>query len=82
MIDPAPELLEGWTIYDHPLDYPDYYIARRWAANRDGTVTHFPTVYRTTSLSQLRAILQDENPGLTPVPRFPNDDPKIVEVWI
>jgi hypothetical protein len=66
--------LNIWTVYDHPLDYPNSFVARRWAMN-------VPTadVIVSPSLDRVRASLP---PGLYRMNRNPNDDPKIVEVWI
>jgi len=73
-------VLTGWTIYDHPSDRPDCFIARRWIVMRSYN-DPVPTrdVLTATTLDELRRLLP---PGLTCLPRYLNDDPKIVEVWI
>lgn len=71
--------MSGWTVYDHPLDYPSGYVARRWIANRDGTVTPTRDVLLDPNLASLRAMLP---PGLARIERMPEDDPVIIEVWL
>jgi hypothetical protein len=70
--------VNGWTIYDHPRDYPDAFVARRWVAIR-GTVIPTNDMFVANSLNELRALLP---PGLVLFPRFDGDDPNIVEVWM
>lgn len=69
------EGLPSWTIYDHPTDFPDCYVARRFIWDK-------PTAEIITSPTlealQQHFILQ----GLVCMQRHPNDDPKIVETWM
>jgi len=70
--------LNIWTIYDHPSDYPEGYIARRWVVI-DGLEK--PTIVTITGpLEAMRLHFQSK--GLVCLPRDPTDDPKIVECWI
>ncbi|MCC6172097.1 MAG: hypothetical protein IT481_08715 [Gammaproteobacteria bacterium] len=71
-------MLEGWTIYDHPLDYPQHFVARRWTA-RDGEVMATAEMYIGETLAEVRELLP---PGLVCIPRLPADDPAIVECWL
>lgn len=75
-------VIEGWTVFDHPTDYPNECVARRWIARRDGSVEQTNDIFRSVSLNQLREVLQAEYPHLIPVPRMMRDDPTIVEVWL
>jgi hypothetical protein len=63
-----------WVIYDHPLDRPDAFVARRWFLEE-------PTddVFVAETLEMLRAKLP---PGLVCLARHPTDDPRIVETWL
>ena len=72
--------LHIWTVYDHPRDMPDKFVARLWRIKRDGA---FPTdsVIITETLEQVRTILLAEM-GLTRLARDPNDDPIIAEIWL
>lgn len=73
--------LPMWTVYDHPLDYPSGYIARKWIVAPDHSepirtnevVTH-------TDLYELRELMI--NRGLMCLARSPEDDPAIVETWL
>lgn len=64
-----------WTVYDHPTDYPEYFVARRF----DGLK---PTgdIMLSLSLAELRVELVVR--GLTCLTRSPTDDAKIVETWL
>jgi hypothetical protein len=73
------ESLSMWVVYDHPKDFPDGYIARRWEATRDGPVMT-GDIMKATRLEPLRLALATE--GLTQLPRSPSDDLKIVEIWL
>jgi hypothetical protein len=71
-------LLPIWTVYDHPLDFPYGFVARKFDISGDGPV---PTtdVLGAVTLAELRLQLPD---GLTRIPRLHGDDPKIVEIWL
>lgn len=65
-----------WTVYDHPKDYPDGFIARMHEASGGPTNrTH------TGTLKELREIFR--RAGLFRImARHPDDDAKIVETWL
>jgi hypothetical protein len=67
-----------WTVYDHPLDAPDLFVARKWVVGK-GTLTATNEMRGCNDLEGLRAMLPR---GLTRLYRHPHDDPKILEVWI
>lgn len=69
--------LNMWTVYDHPLDFPQEIVARKTVLNRYGPVPTDDIVTGST-IDEVRAQLP---PGLAMVTRSPDDDPKIVEVW-
>jgi len=69
--------LEIWTVYDHPSDFPDHYVARKWIAGRDDP-TPTGEVITETDLDALRARLPE---GLFPMPPMDGDDSKIIETW-
>lgn len=68
--------LPMWTIYDHPLDYPDYYVARKWLCGKEPEATD--EVLLDVDLDALRQKLP---PFLYCMPRQEGDDPRIIEVW-
>jgi len=66
--------LDIWTIYDHPRDFPEHYVARRYVlekATQDFIVNK--------SVEQIREIMLKK--GLCKMPRDSGDDPCIVECW-
>lgn len=67
-----------WTVYDRPRDYPDHVVVRRWKI-RDGVPSPTDEHFTFDSLEEARASIP---PGLAVIPRFADDDPKIVEVWM
>jgi len=70
--------LEMWTVYDHPLDYPESFVARKIVIGASmTTLTH--EMFTADTLDELRELLP---PGLYRVHRFEQDDPMIVEVWL
>jgi hypothetical protein len=69
-----------WTVYDHPLDYPEKFVARRWDVDANG-LKPSASIIVASDLEILRDILQFEL-GLTMLMRSPEDDPKIVETWL
>jgi hypothetical protein len=73
-------MLAIWTVYDHPIDYPTKFVARRFEIDRGG---HRPTpdIIVAPNLKKLRAVLEFEL-HLTCVPRNPSDERHILEVWI
>lgn len=69
-----------YCIYDHPSDYPDYFVMRRWdiiSGNLD-PVPH--TDYRLAkTLEEIRSWVPK---GYHCLPRMRGDDPCIIETWI
>lgn len=74
-----PVSLSMWTVYDHPRDMPDFFIARRWAIRAMKTM---PTkdVIRDTDLEAVRDRLRTM--GLHQLARNAADDLVIIETWI
>jgi hypothetical protein len=72
--------LEMWTVYDHPTDYPNSFIARLFMVDADGAK---PTssIIIAPDLLTLRYVLAFEM-RLTCLTHSPGDDPKIVETWL
>lgn len=67
--------LSMWTIYDHPLDFPDCFVARRFEG-----VTPTLDVETAPTLDELRGRFRSW--GLACLTRSPEDDAAIVEVWL
>jgi len=72
--------LEMWTIYDHPKDYPDHFVARKWliGSKRTRPEATDELIVRST-LNEVRSLLP---PGLYCLARNEGDDPVIVETWL
>lgn len=68
-----------WTVFDHPSDFPNHYVARRFIASKSGSEATEKVIV-TLSLEALRMILQSA--GLVVMMRAESDDPKIVESWL
>ena len=73
--------LAMWVIYDHPRDFPDEFVARKWAIMAEGAL---PTgeVLTATSLEGIRSRIQLEAGMSGQLARSEADDPCIVESWI
>lgn len=66
--------MEIWVVYDHPQDYPDFYIARKFYSDRP---TH--RILKSQSLTEIREILKSK--GLRAISEE-GGDPVIIESWI
>lgn len=72
--------LSIWTVYFSPEDYPDQYVARRWEVGGGGPDPRPTTdMFVSDSIVELRDLIPR---SLTMMPRFGDDDPCIVEVWL
>lgn len=69
--------LSMWVIYDHPADYPDQFVARRWKITA-GEALPTDEVIRAATIDGVR---QGLPPGLTVLAAADGDDPTIVETW-
>jgi hypothetical protein len=68
-----------WTVYDHPSDYPNSYVARMFAI-ASNKVQATDRVIVAAELEYLRKLLRET--GLTCMARASADDPKIIECWV
>ena len=68
-----------WVIYDHPKDFPDYFIARLWLVD-DQAPQMTNSIIACKSLEELRDRMHAMR--LVSLLRHPNDDPKIIETWV
>jgi hypothetical protein len=74
------ELLPMWTVYDHPKDFPNSFVARLWNVGVGGSPIATNEVLVFPELEAIR--LRMRNRGLTCLARSEYDDPNIVEVWL
>lgn len=63
------------TVYQHPADYPDKYVARVWDVNRPTNLAAVADTYE----ELLEAIPTNQ---MTKMARSSADDPVIMETWI
>ena len=66
-----------WTIYDHPSDFPDSFVARKF-------IGYEPTkeILVAGTLQETRKIIQNLAGKQHRIARSSDDDPKIVESWL
>lgn len=75
-------ILEIWTIYDNPLDYPGFYVVRVFHINsttRGGAVPEPEPRAVARSLDEARDAIPE---GLAMLPATPGEHPSIVESWL
>jgi len=70
-----------WTVYDHPKDYPDSWVARRFDILPTGEVWPSDSIIIMPDLDDLRDVLAFQM-HLVCLTRNEGDDPKIVETWL
>lgn len=70
-----------WVIYEHPKDFPDHYVVRRWQLLGDVCAPKMDIEGSPAlTLEEARAFVPN---GASCIGRDPyNDDPVIKEVWI
>jgi hypothetical protein len=77
----GPRALRIVTVYEHPRDFPDEFVAREsfmdLMVERKGEI-----VARGPNLQSCRAAIIALDLGLVCLARHPDDDPVIVETWI
>lgn len=71
--------LELWTIYDHPRDAPEWFVARKWITRSGETLGTTHCIYE-EDLEAMRAHMLAY--GLTCISRSEQDDPVIIETWL
>jgi hypothetical protein len=71
--------LEMWTIFDHPRDRPDHFVARKFIISREGPLLT-DEVLLADEVDALREAM--EYMGKVKLMRSPEDDPVIMETWV
>lgn len=64
-----------WVVYDHPKDFPEWFVARKWIGDVPTNVCMM-----SCDLEEVRSFLR--NLRLVKIARHPSDDPVVVEQWI
>lgn len=71
--------LEQYAIYERPRDYPRYYVVHRWFLDaRYAYPIRDPHPKLADTLAEARALIPH---GMHQLPRRPEDEPTLVEVW-
>lgn len=72
-----------YTLYDHPTDYPDQFVIRRFSFDKESMIPipDKDIFFRSISLSLCRNKMLEEM-RLHRLPRDLRDDPKIIESYI
>lgn len=69
-----------WVVYDHPADHPEHIVVRRQFSLTDGNMRVDDEARLFQNLNDARNFCASM--GLISLPRFPGDDPVIVETWL
>lgn len=69
-----------WVIYDRPSDHPGGFVVRSWSIVAGGGT--IPGEYLGKDLPTLNEARELIPNGAYNLGRYPEDDPKIVEVWV
>jgi hypothetical protein len=75
--------MEIFTVYDHPIDFPDHFVVRRFVVTTKSPFVPIPDediFLKHKDLEWIRNRLL--HCGLICTPRHENDDEKIIESWI
>lgn len=78
------EPLTLFVIYDHPADFPGFFICRRWHcfAGEDFARAEIIPICAHAKLDVVRAYIQGVAPGVVMLSRCEGDDPAILETWL
>lgn len=71
--------LAQYVIYDHPKDFPDKFVVRKWIIGSGVVTPQVGLFAQADTLEEARDALPF---GLNQMPVFENDDPVIAEVWM
>lgn len=69
-----------WVVYDHPSDWPDYFVARKHVVLPGGTYGPTEEMILEKDIDRLRAALEAR--GLVHLDRMEGDDLVIMETWL
>jgi hypothetical protein len=73
-------LFSQWVVYDHPSDYPENFVVRRWEIfNQRPYFRPTGDVVLATTIEEARRSIPWDRIRFS---RSPEDDPKIVEIWM
>jgi hypothetical protein len=78
-IPPRHLVLEMWTIYDHPKDYPSKFVARKFLVYAGKSIPTDEVMF-SSDIEVIRRYMRFIR--LNCLARDPGDDPNIVETWL
>lgn len=67
------------VVYADPDDYPGKHVARRWWSRVGVVEAEAEPLVVADSLAEVEAVIPE---GMALLPPAPDDDPKIVGVWV
>jgi len=71
--------LEMWVVYDHPRDFPNTFVARKWTVGNGRAERPTDDIIVSPEITALRKMLALK--GLICTVRHPTDEPQVMEVW-
>lgn len=80
-MNPRVVITEHYVVYHNPKDYPGKWVVRKWLVcqgEKEPLPDHIPVVVADSKTTALGKIPM----GMHCIPRFPDDDPCVVEVWL
>jgi hypothetical protein len=75
-------IMSLYTIYDHPSDFPDAIVVRRFTVDVACGLVPTGDRWNCKDLDSARAVVRDLLPGAVCFPRWAEDDPVILETWL
>ena len=69
-----------YAIHDHPSDWPNFYVCRRWITSAQGVVPDENVLCMSQDINKIREMLIYM--GLVKLMPAEGDDPVIVETWL
>lgn len=74
--------METFTVYDHPIDFPDHFVVRRFTTSKESIepIPDEDIFLKHKDIEWIRERLA--HCGLVRIHRCADDDPKILETWI
>ena len=70
--------MDQYAIYDHPKDYPNKFVVRKWIIEA-GQISAGELLGAVDTLEEARRLIPS---GLYRINRFDQDDPVLSEVWL
>lgn len=80
--DPQYDPLDMWVIYDHPTDYPEHWVVRRWHVDLQAPGRIIADVDAWKLADSLHEARVSVPSHLHRIDRLTGDDPRIREVWL